>query len=229
MDVRSEDRRPFPGIGTDPQSVRGRVEAMERLLERAVPIPGTNRKVGLDVILDLVPVAGSTAAAILGAYMAWEARNLGMSKWQMTRMAGNIGVDWLLGLIPWVGAIPDFFFQSNTRNLRIIKRHLDKHHAGTATIDVKPSDPSAPPDGFIAENGRDQLMVLWLDGVPVVAVPALDRRFVIGPLAGRYTAQWRTFLGDRIDEPTVVELPGILRSVPPKGADAGRKPQRDAV
>ncbi len=144
MDVRQEDRRPFPGFGTDPNSVRGRVEAMERLLERAFTIPGTNRKIGLDVILDLVPVAGSTAAALMGAYMAWEARNLGMSKWQMTRIAGNIGVDWLLGLIPWVGAIPDFFFRSNTRNLRIIKRHLDKHHAGTATIDVAPG-PSAPP------------------------------------------------------------------------------------
>ena len=138
MDVRQEDRRPFPGLGTDPQSVRGRVEAMERLLERAFTIPGTNRQIGLDVLLDLVPFAGSTAAAMLGAYMAWEARNLGMSKWQMTRMAGNIGVDWLLSLIPWVGAIPDFFFRSNTRNLRIIKRHLDKHHAGTATIEVAP-------------------------------------------------------------------------------------------
>ena len=138
MDVRQEDRRPFPGLGTDPRSVRSRVEAMERLLERAVTIPGTNQKIGLDVILDLVPVAGSTAAALMGAYMAWEARNLGMSKWQMTRIAGNIGVDWLLGLIPWIGAIPDFFFRSNTRNLRIIKRHLDKHHAGTATIEVKP-------------------------------------------------------------------------------------------
>ena len=139
MDLRQEDRRPFPSPGTDPQSVRSRVEAMERLLERAIPIPGTNRSIGLDVILDLVPFAGSTAAAGLGTYMAWEARNLGMSKWQMTRMAGNIGVDWLLSLIPWVGAIPDFFFRSNTRNLRIIKRHLDKHHAGTATIDVTPS------------------------------------------------------------------------------------------
>jgi hypothetical protein len=136
MDVRQEDRRPFPGLGSDPQSVRSRVEAMERLLERAITIPGTNQKVGLDVILDLVPVAGSTAAALMGAYMAWEARNLGMSKWQMTRIAGNIGVDWLLSLIPWVGAIPDFFFKSNTRNLRIIKRHLDRHHAGTATIDI---------------------------------------------------------------------------------------------
>jgi hypothetical protein len=60
-----------------------------------------------------------------------------MSKWQMTRMAGNVGFDFLLGLIPWVGAIPDFFFRSNTRNLRIIKRHLDKHHAGTAVIEGK--------------------------------------------------------------------------------------------
>ena len=139
MDVRPEDRRPFPGLGTDPQSVRSRVEAMERLLERAITIPGTNQKIGLDVMLDLIPVAGSTAAALMGAYMAWEARNLSMSKWQMTRMAGNIGVDWLLGLIPWVGAIPDFFFRSNTRNLRIIKRHLDKHHAGTATIEARPN------------------------------------------------------------------------------------------
>ena len=138
MDVRQEDRRPFPGLGTDPQSVRARVEAMERLLERAFTLPGTNQKIGLDVLLDLVPFAGSTAAAVLGAYMAWEARNLGMSKWQMTRMAGNVGVDWLLGLIPWVGAIPDFFFRSNTRNLRIIKRHLDKHHASTATVEVTP-------------------------------------------------------------------------------------------
>jgi hypothetical protein len=138
MDVRQEDRRPFPGFGTDPQSVRSRVESMERLLERAFTIPGTSRQIGLDVVLDLVPFAGSTAAAILGAYMAWEARNLGMSKWQMTRMAGNIGLDWLFSLIPWVGAIPDFFFRSNTRNLRIIKRHLDTHHAGTATIEVKP-------------------------------------------------------------------------------------------
>ena len=51
-------------------------------MERLFVIPGINRPVGLDVILDLVPFAGSTAGAVLGAYMAWEARNLGMSKWQ---------------------------------------------------------------------------------------------------------------------------------------------------
>jgi hypothetical protein len=109
---------------------------MEKLLERLFVVPGINRPVGLDVILDVVPVVGDVAAAALGAYIVWEARNLGMSKWQVARMAGNVGFDWLLGLIPFVGAIPDFFFRSNTRNLRIIKRHLDKHHPGTRTIEA---------------------------------------------------------------------------------------------
>lgn len=127
-----------PGLGSDPASVRHRIEAMEKLLERMFVIPGINKPVGLDVILDIIPGVGTISAAALGSYIAWEARNLGMSKWQMTRMAGNIGFDMLLGAIPWVGAIPDLFFRSNTRNLRIIKRHLDKHHPHTRTIDVRP-------------------------------------------------------------------------------------------
>jgi len=146
----AEDQRMFlPGVGRDPASVRLRVEAMEKLLERLFVIPGTKQTVGLDVILDLVPVVGDIAAAALGAYIVWEAKNLGMSKWQMSRMAGNVGIDWLLGLIPVIGAVPDFFFRSNTRNLRIIKRHLDKHHAGTATVEAPatvetPANPRLP-------------------------------------------------------------------------------------
>jgi Domain of unknown function (DUF4112) len=125
-------------LDRDPQAVRHRVEALEELLERAFTIPGTSKKIGLDVILDLVPGVGGLAGAALGSYMIWEARNLGMTKWQMSRMGGNVGTDFLLGLIPWIGAIPDYFFRSNTRNLRIIKRHLDKHHPETGVIDVKP-------------------------------------------------------------------------------------------
>jgi hypothetical protein len=121
-------------IGRDPVSVRLRLEAVERVMEGLFTIPGTSRKVGLDVLLDLVPVVGTTIAALVGSWLVWEARNLGMSKLQMARMFGNVGVDWALGVIPFVGAVPDFFFRSNTRNLRIIRKHLDKHHPATTTI-----------------------------------------------------------------------------------------------
>ncbi|MBO9377746.1 DUF4112 domain-containing protein [Sphingomonas histidinilytica] len=125
----------LPGVGTDPASVRRRVEAMEGLLERMFVIPGLNRPVGLDVMLDLIPVVGPAIGAVMGSWLVWEARNLGLSKWQMTRMFGNVGIDLLLGAIPWVGAIPDFFFRSNSRNLKLLKRHLDRHHPATATIE----------------------------------------------------------------------------------------------
>jgi hypothetical protein len=109
---------------------------MEKILERMFVIPGINKPVGLDVLLDLIPGVGTVSAAALGSYIAWEARNLGMSKWTMVRMGGNIGFDMLLGLIPWIGAVPDFFFRSNTRNLRIVKRHLDKHHPHTRIVEA---------------------------------------------------------------------------------------------
>ena len=138
MPIPEDAKLPFTHLRTDPASVRKRVEAMERILERLFVIPGTRRPVGLDAILDVVPVVGDIAAAALGAYIVWEARNLGMSKWQMARMTGNVGINWLLGLfsvVPVVGVIPTLLFRSNTYNLRIIKRHLDKHHPGTRTIE----------------------------------------------------------------------------------------------
>jgi hypothetical protein len=140
MAISGDERLPFPPLGTDPASVRKRVEAMERVLERLFVIPGTRQPVGLDAILDLVPVVGDVAGAALGAYIVWEARNLGMSKWQLARMSGNVGFNWLLGLfsvVPVVGVIPTLLFRSNSKNLKIIKRHLDKHHAASATVEAQ--------------------------------------------------------------------------------------------
>jgi hypothetical protein len=81
-------------LGRDPASVRQRLETMEHILEGLVRVPGTNRRLGLDVILDFVPVVGDTVAAGLGAWLVWEARNL-----------------------------------------KMIKRYLDRHHPNTAVID----------------------------------------------------------------------------------------------
>ena len=122
-------------LGTDPASVRRRVEALEKLLERAFIVPGINRPIGLDAIVGLLPVAGDTVAALMGLYLVWEARNIGMSKWQLSRMTATVGIDWLLGLVPLVGDVFDFFYRSNSINLKRIRRHLDRHHPGTGIIE----------------------------------------------------------------------------------------------
>jgi hypothetical protein len=92
-------------------------------------------RVGLDAIIGLVPVLGDLVTTAMGAWMVWEARNLGMSKFHVARMAGNVGIDTLVGMIPLAGDLFDFAFRSNSRNLRILKRWLDKNHPETMTIE----------------------------------------------------------------------------------------------
>jgi hypothetical protein len=122
-------------IGTDPASVRQRIEALERALEHGFTVPGTRYQFGLDAVVGLIPVVGDFIGAAFGAGLVWEAKNLGLPKWKLWRMAGNVGLDTAVGFIPLAGDALDFLFRSNTRNLRIVKRHLDKHHPTTRVIE----------------------------------------------------------------------------------------------
>ncbi|MDA7787715.1 DUF4112 domain-containing protein [Sphingomonadaceae bacterium] len=124
----------FP-TGNDPHSVRRRIEAMEHLLERSFVIPGTNYPVGLDSIVGLVPVVGDLITAAMSAYLVWEAKNAGLPKWKLWRMAGHIAIDTGLGAIPVVGDAFDLVYRSNTKNLKIVKKHLDKHHPSAQIIE----------------------------------------------------------------------------------------------
>lgn len=129
------ERLPFPA-GRDPVDVRARIYGLEKLLERAFVIPGTRIPVGMDTIVGLVPVAGDVVTGLMGLYLVWEARNVGASRWLQARMVGNVAFDTLLGAVPLVGDVFDFMFKSNSKNLRLLKRHLDRHHPASATIDA---------------------------------------------------------------------------------------------
>lgn len=124
----------FQMQGKDPAAIRRRVEALEMILERSFVIPGINRPIGLDSIVGLIPVIGDFITAAMGSYLIWEAKNLGMPKWQRWRMAGNIAFDTALGAVPVVGDAFDFIYKSNSKNLKIILKHLDKHHPHTKVI-----------------------------------------------------------------------------------------------
>lgn len=125
---------PMP-MGTDPHSVRQRVETLERLLEGLIEVPVLGRKVGLDAIVGLIPVAGDIITAAMGLYLVWEGRNIGMPRWQLWRMAGNVGIDSLIGAVPVAGDLFDLMYRSNTKNLKIIRKHLDRHHPSTKVIE----------------------------------------------------------------------------------------------
>jgi hypothetical protein len=134
MEPRARPLQTSLPLGRDPASVRRRVEVMEQMMEGLIRVPVIGRKVGLDAVMGLVPVAGDIAAAAIGAWLVWEARNLGLGKWQLARMSGRVVFDTALGAVPLIGDAADFFYRSNTRNLQVIKRYLDKHHPATVTV-----------------------------------------------------------------------------------------------
>ncbi|WP_258319775.1 DUF4112 domain-containing protein [Qipengyuania flava] len=121
--------------GTDPHSIRKRIEAMEMVLERSLVVPGTRFPIGLDAVLGFVPVVGDIISAAMAAYIVWEAKNLGLPRWKLWRMIGNIAIDSTVGAVPIVGDAFDVVYRSNTKNLRIVKKHLDKHHPQTQVIE----------------------------------------------------------------------------------------------
>lgn len=126
---------PTVPLGRESHHIRQRIESLEYILERSFTVPGWGRKFGVDALAGLIPIAGDLITAAMSAYLIWEARNLGLPKWKLARMALNVGIDSTLGMVPLVGDAFDFFYRSNSRNLQIVKKHLDKHHPQTGIIE----------------------------------------------------------------------------------------------
>lgn len=68
----------------------------------------------------------------------------------------------------------------------------------------------APDEGTVLYNGTDTMRYAFVDAVPVAWVAPNHDQPVLGLPRGRYLFQWRTFLGDAVDPPTMVELPARI-------------------
>jgi hypothetical protein len=112
-----------------------RVETLARLMDSAVAIPGTNVRIGLDAAIGLVPVIGDLVSQAIASYIIWEARQLGVSKLTLARMIGNTAIDTVVGMVPFAGDAFDVMYRANTKNLALLKAHIEKR--GYAAQDDK--------------------------------------------------------------------------------------------
>ena len=122
------------GVSRAPRAVRARLVMLERILEGVIRLPG-NQRVGLDAFIGFVPVVGDILSATIGTYLVWEGRNAGLSRWACARMLGRVGFDAAIGAVPVAGDVFDFFYRSNTRNLKRILAHIDRQYAGVAVLE----------------------------------------------------------------------------------------------
>jgi uncharacterized protein DUF4112 len=99
-----------------------RVRFLANLLDTCIILPGGYR-IGIDPILGLIPGVGDVLGVGLSLYLVREAAKLGVSKWIVMRMLGNIALEGLIGFVPVLGDIFDAAFKANVRNLRLIELH----------------------------------------------------------------------------------------------------------
>jgi hypothetical protein len=100
------------------------VRALARLLDDAVPVPGTGYRVGLDAILGLIPGVGDAASGLLGSYILLTAARLGVPRVVLARMLLNVAADSALGAVPLAGDVLDAAWRTNRKNARLLEAHL---------------------------------------------------------------------------------------------------------
>jgi hypothetical protein len=109
----------------DPAALR-HLQALARLLDSSISIPGTRHKIGLDPLIGLIPGVGDFAGVLLSASILVSGARLGVPAALLLRMATNIGLEALVGTIPLLGDLFDAGWKANNRNVRIIERYLDE-------------------------------------------------------------------------------------------------------
>lgn len=124
---------------TQRRSAVARTDRLANVLDTLFRIPGTGMRFGIDPILGLIPGVGDAAGLVLSAYLIMEAARSGASRAVLLRMLFNVGVDSLLSIVPVAGDLLDAGWKANTRNLALLRRHLDDPpaaHAASRTFVV---------------------------------------------------------------------------------------------
>jgi hypothetical protein len=112
---------------------RARLGRLAWLLDSSIPIPGTSFSIGLDALIGLFPVVGDLVGVLLSGYIVREAAALGVSKSILARMALNVAVEGVIGMIPFAGDLFDAAFKANQRNVRLLDAYLDQPVRTTRT------------------------------------------------------------------------------------------------
>ncbi len=110
-----------------------RIAKLTKLMDSQFTIPGTDYTFGLDPIIGLIPGFGIVLDYAISAYLMIAMIQNGASGRVVSKMFLNISIDGLVGAIPVLGNIFDFFYKANRKNLLLAVEHFKEgKHQGSA-------------------------------------------------------------------------------------------------
>ena len=108
------------------------LEKISRLMDSKFTVPGTKFKFGVDPVLGLIPGVGDALTFGVSSYLIYHMYRYGASNKLVVLMMLNVIVDTVIGSIPVLGGIFDFFYKANDRNVRLMKQYYEEgRHRGS--------------------------------------------------------------------------------------------------
>jgi hypothetical protein len=107
------------------------LESLSRYLDDWIKIPIVGWRFGLDALIGLVPNVGDTLTSFASFYILIAGVRYGVPKVTLLRMAFNIGLDYVVGAIPFLGDAFDFVWKANKQNMNLIRERATGKDKGT--------------------------------------------------------------------------------------------------
>jgi hypothetical protein len=141
--------------------IESSLDQISRWMDGLFRIPGVGWRFGLDALVGLIPGVGDTATTLVSFYILAAGVRYRVPKITLLRMAANLGIDYAVGTIPFVGDAFDIFWKANQKNVELIRER--------ATVD--------------AANAREGRMSDWLFVGGLMAVLVV---LLIGSIAATF-------------------------------------------
>jgi hypothetical protein len=124
FDFGNSSANPFGNLTREQRLAR--LDALAKLLDVAFVVPGTNIRYGIDGLIGLIPVIGDIITTAISLWLVREACALGAPWYITARMLSNVALDGVVGLVPLAGDAFDVMFRANVRNVRLLRRWMEK-------------------------------------------------------------------------------------------------------
>lgn len=120
----------LPPEGQEPRPAESRpgepdpfIAFVARLLDTIFAVPGTRIRFGFEPIIGLVPFVGDHATSLMSAALLYRSVQHRLPKIAMVRMALNILINGVVGMIPFIGDAFVLWYKPNIRNYKILQRY----------------------------------------------------------------------------------------------------------
>ena len=117
--------------GMDLEKTGAQLDQIAYLMDQCFRIPGINWRFGVESLIGLVPGAGDLVGGAIGLLVLFRAFQFKLPKIVILRMITNTLLDITVGSIPFLGDAFDFFWKSNTRNMKLFHHYAEEPQKST--------------------------------------------------------------------------------------------------